>query len=124
MGDKTGKTAGKTQVYLWNWIIRVYTHSFESGNWMSFWQVIKSSILHFQDWLPGQKTGTGFYWECLLPPAFSGNRTAFALLEKAKKELLQVTFTFSYVREYQLVQTEKLLEKLGHWCRKEKQKLE
>lgn len=48
----------------------------------------------------------------------------FALLEKAEKELLQVTFTFSYVREYQLVQTEKLLEKLSQWCRKENRKLE
>ena len=38
--------------------------------------------------------------------------------------MLQVTFTFSYVREYQLVQTEKLLEKLGQWCRKENRKLE
>ena len=38
--------------------------------------------------------------------------------------MLQVTFTFSYVREYQLVQTEKLLEKLSQWCRKENRKLE
>ena len=31
-------------------------------------------------------------------------------LEKAKKELLQVTFTFSYVREYQIQETEELLQ--------------
>lgn len=53
---------------------------------------------------------------------FPETEQLFALLEKAEKELLQVTFTFSYVREYQLVQTEELLKKLGQWCPEREQK--
>ena len=37
---------------------------------------------------------------------------------------MQVTLTFSYVREYQIQETEELLQKLQQWCEKQKTKLE
>ena len=46
------------------------------------------------------------------------------MLEKANRESLQVTLTFSYVREYQIQETEELLQKLQQWCEKQKTKLE
>ena len=78
----------------------------------------------FRDWLQDRKPGRIYIGNAFCHLLFPETEQLFALLEKAKKELLQVTFTFSYVREYQLVQTEKLLEKLGQWCRKENRKLE
>ena len=55
---------------------------------------------------------------------FPEQEQLFALLEKAKKESMQVTLTFSYVREYQLKQTAKLLKELQQWCRNENRELE
>ena len=78
----------------------------------------------FRDWLPGRNVNRFYIGNAFCHLLFPETEQLFALLEKAEKELLQVTFTFSYVREYQLVQTEKLLEKLGQWCRKENRKLE
>ena len=60
----------------------------------------------------GQKTGPDLYWECLQPPAFSGNRTALQLLEKAKG-VAAGHFTFLMCGNINWVQTEKLLEKWG-----------
>lgn len=55
---------------------------------------------------------------------FRKKELLFALLEKANRESLQVTLTFSYVREYQIQETEELLQKLQQWCEKQKTKLE
>ena len=78
----------------------------------------------FRDWLQGRNVNRFYIGNAFCHLLFPETEQLFALLEKAEKELLQVTFTFSYVREYQLVQTEKLLEKLSQWCRKENRKLE
>ena len=78
----------------------------------------------FRDWLQGRNVNRFYIGNAFCHLLFPEKELLFALLEKAEKELLQVTFTFSYVREYQLVQTEKLLEKLSQWCRKENRKLE
>ncbi len=65
----------------------------------------------FRDWLQGRNVNRFYIGNAFCHLLFPETEQIFALLEKAEKELLQVTFTFSYVREYQLVQTEKLLEK-------------
>ena len=48
----------------------------------------------------------------------------FLLLEKARKESLQVTLTFSYIREFMLENTGQLIEKLENWCEENKVILE
>ena len=48
----------------------------------------------------------------------------FQLLEKARKESLQVTLTFSYIREFMLENTGQLMEKLENWCEENKVILE
>ena len=48
----------------------------------------------------------------------------FQLLEKARKESLQVTLTFSYIREFMLENTGQLIEKLENWCEENKVILE
>ena len=48
----------------------------------------------------------------------------FQLLEKARKESLQVTLTFSYIREFMLENTGQLMEKLENWCEENKVTLE
>lgn len=48
----------------------------------------------------------------------------FQLLEKARKESLQVTLTFSYIREFMLENTGQLIEKLENWCEENKVTLE
>ena len=58
------------------------------------------------------------------PLLFPENKMLFAMLEKAKREAFAVTLTFSYVREYQLSETETLLEKLQDWCRENETSLE
>ncbi len=78
----------------------------------------------FQDWLHNRKPDRIYIGNAFCHLLFPEQELLFALLEKAKKESLQVTLTFSYVREYQLEQTEELLKKLEQWCRKEKIKLE
>lgn len=78
----------------------------------------------FRDWLQGRKTDRIYIGNAFCHLLFPEQELLFALLEKAKKESLQVTLTFSYVREYQLEQTEKLLRKLQQWCRNQNTKLE
>lgn len=60
----------------------------------------------------------------LLPPAFPKEDQLFQLLEKARKESLQVTLTFSYIREFMLENTGQLIEKLENWCEENKVILE
>lgn len=48
----------------------------------------------------------------------------FQLLEKARKDGLQITLTFSYIREFMLENTGQLIEKLEKWCEKNKVVLE
>lgn len=48
----------------------------------------------------------------------------FLLLEKARKDGLQVTLTFSYIREFMLENTGQLLEKLEKWSEENKVTLE
>ncbi len=48
----------------------------------------------------------------------------FWLLEKAKKDGLQVTLPFSYIREFMLENTGQLIEKLEKWCEENKVTLE
>lgn len=78
----------------------------------------------FQDWIQNKKTDRLYIGNAFCHLLFPEQEQLFALLEKAEKESIQVTLTFSYVREYQLEQTGKLLKELQQWCRDENRELE
>ena len=78
----------------------------------------------FQDWMKGRKLNRIYIGNAFCHLLFPEKERLFALLEKANRESLQVTLTFSYVREYQIQETEKLLQKLQQWCEEQKTKLE
>ena len=78
----------------------------------------------FRDWLQGRKVNRFYIGNAFCHLLFPEQEQLFALLEKAEKESMQVTLTFSYVREYQLEQTGKLLKELQQWCRDENRELE
>ncbi len=78
----------------------------------------------FQNWMRGRKTDRIYIGNAFCHLLFPEKELLFALLEKANRESLQVTLTFSYVREYQIQETEELLQKLQQWCEKQKTKLE
>ena len=78
----------------------------------------------FRDWLQDRKPGRIYIGNAFCHLLFPEKELLFALLEKANRESLQVTLTFSYVREYQIQETEELLQKLQQWCEKQKTKLE
>lgn len=78
----------------------------------------------FRDWIQNKKADRIYIGNAFCHLLFPEQEQLFALLEKVKKESMQVTLTFSYVREYQLEQTEKLLKELQQWCRDENRELE
>lgn len=78
----------------------------------------------FQDWIRGRKPGRIYMGNAFCHLLFPEQELLFALLEKAKKESLQVTLTFSYMREYQLQKSKQMLQDLQRWCRARKTKLE
>ena len=84
----------------------------------------QKQYLAFQDWIQARKLDRIYIGNAFCHLLFPEQEQLFALLEKANQESIQVTLTFSYVREYQLEQMEKLLKKLEQWCRKVGTKLE
>lgn len=55
---------------------------------------------------------------------FPKKEVLFAVLDKAKKENLEVTISFSYLRDYMLEDTKKLLRELSLWCTENGKKAE
>lgn len=78
----------------------------------------------FRDWMKGRKLNRIYIGNAFCHLLFPEKQRLFVLLEKANRESLQVTLTFSYVREYQLRETEQLLQDLQQWCGLQKIKLE
>lgn len=77
-----------------------------------------------QDWVQNRKVKRLYIGNAFCHLLFPEESMLFALLEKAKRNDLQVTLTFSYVREYQLQELQWLLENLQKWCTKEETRLE
>lgn len=77
-----------------------------------------------QDWVQNRKVKRLYIGNAFCHLLFPEEPMLFALLEKAKRNDLQVTLAFSYVREYQLQKLQWLLENLQKWCTKEETSLE
>lgn len=58
------------------------------------------------------------------PHLFPSDEMLFALLQKAQRELLQVTVVFTCQKESMLKSTEQLLQKLDQWCDEHGRELE
>lgn len=56
--------------------------------------------------------------------SFRKKASSFALLEKASREGLSVTLSFSYIRDFLLESTEELLDELSAWCGQKERWLE
>ena len=69
----------------------------------------------FRDWLQGRNVNRFYIGNAFCHLLFPETEQLFALLEKAEKALLEVTFTFSYEPEYQLEPTEEQLKTLAQW---------
>lgn len=102
---------------------RVYTQ-FLNQRLDDFLTAYQARYPAFQNWMRGRKTDRIYIGNAFCHLLFPEKELLFALLEKANRESLQVTLTFSYVREYQIQETEELLQKLQQWCEKQKTKLE
>lgn len=102
---------------------RVYTQ-FLNQRLDDFLNAYQARYPAFQNWMRGRKTDRIYIGNAFCHLLFPEKELLFALLEKANRESLQVTLTFSYVREYQIQETEELLQKLQQWCEKQKTKLE
>ena len=102
---------------------RVYTQ-FLNQKLDDFLTAYQARYPAFQNWMRGRKTDRIYIGNAFCHLLFPEKELLFALLEKANRESLQVTLTFSYVREYQIQETEELLQKLQQWCEKQKTKLE
>lgn len=102
---------------------RVYTQ-FLNQRLDDFLTAYQARYPAFQNWMRGRKTDRIYIGNAFCHLLFPEKELFFALLEKANRESLQVTLTFSYVREYQIQETEELLQKLQQWCEKQKTKLE
>lgn len=48
---------------------------------------------------------------------FPDRTRLFAMMEKAKRESVEITIVFSYLRQFMLKSTEKLLDEIYCWCR-------
>lgn len=55
---------------------------------------------------------------------FPDKTTLFAILEKAKKESVEITLVFSYIRQFMLKSTEELLDEIYRWCRTNEKPIE
>lgn len=102
---------------------RVYTQ-FLNQKLDDFLTAYQARYPAFQNWMRGRKTDRIYIGNAFCHLLFPEKELLFSLLEKANRESLQVTLTFSYVREYQIQETEELLQKLQQWCEKQKTKLE
>ena len=102
---------------------RVYTQ-FLNQKLDDFLTAYQARYSAFQNWMRGRKTDRIYIGNAFCHLLFPEKELLFSLLEKANRESLQVTLTFSYVREYQIQETEELLQKLQQWCEKQKTKLE
>ena len=94
---------------------RVYTQ-FLNQRLDDFLTAYQARYPAFQNWMRGRKTDRIYIGNAFCHLLFPEKELLFALLEKANRESLQVTLTFSYVREYQIQETEELLQKLQQWC--------
>ena len=78
----------------------------------------------FRNWLQGRNVNRFYIGNAFCHLLFPKEDQLFQLLEKARKESLQVTLTFSYIREFMLENTGQLIEKLENWCEENKVILE
>lgn len=70
----------------------------------------------FRDWFQGRNVDRIYIGNAFCHLLFPEETRLFSMLDRANEMGKNITITFSYVREYQLEYTEKLLEKLEDWC--------
>lgn len=107
----------------WSWIIPGFTRNIYPRILQPSWKITGSEIT-----CPGTGFPITFHsvFTSEIPSAtcfFQRKTSCFSFL-KSQKESLQVTLTFSYIREFMLENTGQLIEKLENWCEENKVILE
>ena len=72
----------------------------------------------------GIRPGRLYFGNQFCPHLFPEEEQIFELLEKAVAESMDVTISFSFIRENQLDQTSRLLRRLDQWSEKQRKKVE